>query len=73
MIIAGRGTNIVPDEKCCDYCGDVIFIGDTFFEHRGMRICGGCARRYAWTVFEEEAAKRLMHFDQLLDLGLEEQ
>ncbi len=59
---------MLTSNKYCDYCGDVIFIGDWYFVHKGMRVCGECARSYAWAVFEEEAARQQMHFDQLLDL-----
>jgi hypothetical protein len=61
-----RGGETVTEEKYCDYCGEVIYIGDTCYVHKGMRICKSCAKRYAWAVFEEEARIATLQYDQLL-------
>lgn len=63
----------MPDEKYCEYCGQVIYIGDKYYAHKGLRVCNGCARSYAWAVFEEESVKRELQFDQLLDLQLKDE
>ncbi len=63
----------MQDEECCGYCGEVIYIGDKYYAHKGLRICSGCARSYAWAVFEEESTIRELQFDQLLDLGLKDE
>jgi len=58
----------VAGEKYCDYCGEIIFIGEKYFVHDDFFICTECAKDYAWTVFEQEAALKFMQLDQLLDL-----
>ena len=70
---AGEGETTLTDDKYCDYCGEVIYIGDKYYAHMGLRICSGCARSYAWGVFEEEATIRKLQFDQLLDLELKDE
>ena len=45
----------MTEEKYCDYCGEVVFIGSRIYEHRGLCICEDCARKYAWMLFEQEA------------------
>jgi hypothetical protein len=66
--VGKEGDTILSNEKYCDYCGEVIYIGDPYYMHAGLRICSGCARSYAWAVFEQEAMLRKFEFDQLLDL-----
>ncbi len=56
------------ENEYCDYCGEIIFIGDKYYSHKGLRICSGCAASYAWLDFEEEASVCYAQFDQLLDM-----
>ena len=46
-----------PEWGCCDYCGDAIGLGGTLYVHEELNICDGCARRYAWALFEGQAAR----------------
>lgn len=43
----------------CSYCGAAIYEGYTYFAHEGLHICGGCAKRYAYALFEEQSAVRI--------------
>ncbi len=63
----------VLEEKYCEYCGEVIYIGDRYYAHKGVRVCIDCSKSYAWAVFEEEARFTTARFDQLLDLELKDE
>ncbi len=44
----------------------MLLIGDNYFEHRGMRICQNCTKKYAWMLFEEEAKKKTVCGEELI-------
>jgi len=41
----------------CGYCGRRITLGEDYWLHDGLCICGGCTRPYAWACFLEQAAQ----------------
>ncbi|MGI5849295.1 MAG: hypothetical protein ACOX8Q_04385 [Christensenellales bacterium] len=42
----------------CDNCGGSIYMGSGYFLHDMLSICDGCAKRYAWGLFEAQAKRR---------------
>ncbi|MDD5018518.1 MAG: hypothetical protein PHO15_10525 [Eubacteriales bacterium] len=42
----------------CEYCGGAIYSGGEYWRHGDLKICDGCACRYAWALFEERAMRR---------------
>jgi hypothetical protein len=42
----------------CGYCGAPIYEGSRYKTHDGLNICGGCEARYAYSRFEEDAARQ---------------
>jgi uncharacterized Zn finger protein (UPF0148 family) len=50
----------------CSYCGAPIHIGHAYYRHMGDVICIVCARRYAWSLFEADAVRRVAHSDGVL-------
>lgn len=57
----------MAEDKCCDYCGEVLFIGSKIYEHRGLCICEDCAEKYAWMLFEQEAKEKRVQSAGLID------
>lgn len=47
-----------PVWGCCDYCGGFIYMGGDYWTHEGLRVCEDCAQRYAFAVFEQQAARQ---------------
>lgn len=47
-----------PLWEYCEYCGSKIYDGEEYYDHNDMRICDRCARRYAWSLFSQEAKRK---------------
>ena len=45
----------MAEEKYCDYCGEIIYLGSRYYLYSGFRICEDCAFKCAWLIFEQEA------------------
>ena len=42
----------------CEYCGAKIYDGEEYYDHDGLHVCDGCAKRYAWRLFLQDAKRR---------------
>ncbi len=52
-----------PAAFYCDYCGGMVCQGCGYYSYETLRICDGCARRFAWTQFLQMAKRDIAKLD----------